>query len=134
LAYASPREMPNVIRFPTEGGSILIEVDEVAVRSGELIGKVGASEDASPKLLVEASDRLNSALAIVRQTASAFISQVAHLADHPSSVEISFGLKASGEFKAFMIAKGGTEANFNVKLLWEKAEVKEEATPGAERK
>ena len=40
--------------------------------------------------------------------------------DQADEVEVSFGLKASGELGSFMIAKVEAEANYSVTLKWKK--------------
>jgi len=47
----------------------------------------------------------------------------------PDEVEITFGLKASGELGSLVIAKAGVEANYSVKLTWKKAEQGSRARP-----
>ena len=38
--------------------------------------------------------------------------------DNPSDIDISFGLKASGEVGGFLVSRAGPEATFSVSLHW----------------
>jgi hypothetical protein len=55
------------------------------------------------------------------------------LADRPDEVEITFGLKASGELGSLVVAKAGVEASYSVKLTWKKAEANRHVKPRAMR-
>jgi len=38
-----------------------------------------------------------------------------------SEMEVSFGIKATGELSNFAVGKVGLEANYQVKLIWKKS-------------
>lgn len=57
------------------------------------------------------------ALDAVKAAAEAMLAKLAGLAQAPSGIEISFGIKLSTAVGA-IIAKAGGEANFSVKLSW----------------
>lgn len=102
-------------------GSIWIEVDDEEA-GGESSGQGGVvkagrrpDEDA---LVRKATESLSSAADNVRAAADMLISKMRSLAESPDEVEITFGLKASGELGNLAIAKVGAEANYTVKLKW----------------
>jgi hypothetical protein len=45
---------------------------------------------------------------------------VRSLTESPDELEVTFGLKATGEVGNIAIAKGGGEANFTIKLSWKR--------------
>jgi hypothetical protein len=51
------------------------------------------------------------AAALMRQFREGFDSQ-------PSDIDISFGMKASGELGGFLVSRAGGEASFSVTLRW----------------
>lgn len=107
--------MAPYIQFQTEDGSpIIVEVDEayeVGMAKAGLRGKAGEA-------VVQATANFEEALEIVRRNAAAFIRKLRGLSDPPDEVEVTFGLKASGEVGNFAIARVGAEANYTVTLTW----------------
>jgi hypothetical protein len=45
---------------------------------------------------------------------------VKDISDRPDEVEVTFGLKATGEVGSFAVAKANAEANYKVKLTWKR--------------
>jgi len=117
--------MTEYIQFTTEdGATILVEAARgETVQPG--VVKAGLKEEAE-KAIVQAQTTFEQGLTIVRQNAAAFIKKLRDLSDPPSEVEITFGLKATGEVGNFAIAKAGTEANYTVKLTWKREDENEE--------
>ena len=113
--------MSAYISFPVldDGGQhLLIEVDETSVTAGTGIKKAGLAS-AVGSVIAEANQHFRSAVtAVVAANADAFICALAALSKPPSSAEISFGLKVSGEAGNFVITKIAAEGNYAIKLTW----------------
>lgn len=74
----------------------------------------------SPADLAEKSRKaLDSAMNTVHHMARRVVDTINKLADKPSVLEVSFGLKLDAETGA-IIAKAGAEASINVTLKWER--------------
>lgn len=109
--------MPNYLQFVTpDSGVVLVEIEESAAHSSE-VGRTGLGEVVD-RTVGKAQETFVESLHVIGETAKAFLQQVRKLADSPDEVEVTFGLKASGEFGNFAIAKASGEANYTVKLVW----------------
>lgn len=96
--------------------TILVEFPEQpGVRSASLADL--SAEDLANK----SSMALDSAMGTIQGMARRAIDSVKKLSDPPDKVELSFGLKLDIEAGA-LVAKAGTEAAINVKLVWEREE------------
>lgn len=104
--------MPTYLEYQLEDGSpLLIQVDEAT--SG--ISRASLS-DAAGNVMQKAGQSFESALAGVKSAALALRH---HLADlQADEVEVTFGLKATGDLGNFAIGKVGAEANYTVTLKW----------------
>ena len=111
--------MPQYIEFPLEkGGTILIEVDETDGRPTMRGGLDGS------KLLKSVDNTFDTAVDNVRNAANVLLKKLKSLHEAPDEMEITFGLKATGELGgSFVVAKAGLEANYSVKLTWKKKSV-----------
>ena len=116
------KQMRHFLEYSSSSGTVLVEVDPVKPLPGELVGKIGSGEDPTSTLIIKSRQQFESALTVVNQTAAAFVEQVSRMVDKPSQVEITFGLKATGEAGFFAITKLAGEANFGVKLTWSREE------------
>jgi hypothetical protein len=112
--------MSRYVEFATNaGGPVLIEVDtsEVALRSG--VEKAGLRRRAAEDAVASAESTFEEAVAsAVARSVEALGDAVASLAATPTEVELTFGLKATGEIGNIAVAKAGGEANFTVRLVW----------------
>ena len=54
----------------------------------------------------------------MRGAASIIVKKLRSLSDPPDEMEVSFGLKASGELGNIVVGKGGLEANYTVTMKW----------------
>ncbi|MEJ2749020.1 MAG: CU044_2847 family protein [Anaerolineae bacterium] len=116
--------MARFIEFPLEeGGTVLLEVNETGDgRERPLVRGELAQASRGEKLLQNAEQSFDTAVDNVRKAANVLLTKLKSLHDAPDEVEISFGLKATGELGgSFVVAKAGLEANYNVKLTWKKA-------------
>jgi hypothetical protein len=102
----------NLIEFPVEGGgTVVVEVDE-APRDGAVRRGLAPAE-----LVSRADQTVEAAFARVRPAATALVESLHALARPPDQIEVSFGIRLSGEAGAF-IAKTAGEANFGVVMRW----------------
>lgn len=111
--------MTNYIQFATEDGStILVEAaEDEAYQPG--VVKAGL-KDKVQGAVVQAQATFEDGLEVIRRNAAAFIKKVRSLSDPPDEVEVSFGLKATGELGNFAVAKAGAEASYTVTLKWKR--------------
>lgn len=63
-----------------------------------------------------------------RKAAMVILEKVRGLHDMPDEVEITFGLKASGELGTLVVAKAGVEASYSVRLSWKRLEAGKDGT------
>jgi hypothetical protein len=84
----------------------------VLVETDEPVGQAQAG-------LLDLEASLTEAKEITLRLASGFGDMLQAIADQarPDELEITFGLKVSGE-AGWIVAKAGTEANFEIKLKW----------------
>lgn len=111
--------MTENIQFINEaGGRFRVEVDDAKANThgGVVPAGVGSRANGLGK---DVSQSFEQALDIVNYNSQAFIKKISQLSDVPDNMELTFGLKATIEGD-FIIAKGGMEANYTVKLSWNK--------------
>src|SRR5206468_3597560 len=115
--------MTRYIQFTEEDGStFLIETDEGEVYSEEGAVKAGLDEVAG-KAITAAQTLFEQAVDhMIQHHAKAFLQAIRNLPeqDHPESLEVTFGLKATGEVGNAAIAKATGEANYTIKLTWKR--------------
>jgi Trypsin-co-occurring domain 1 len=110
----------NYVQYATEDGFFLVEVDEKSKKSsGSGVIKAGL-DDKVEEVIYSLQMKFENALDVVQYTAKTFAKKVKSLPEAPDEMELTFGLKATGE-GALVVAKAGVEANFNVKLIWKKS-------------
>src|SRR5262245_5287606 len=99
------------VKFSLDGGgTVLLESDEAL---GAL--PVSALGDRA----TQAVSALEASLDSIRSLAASMMSRLHEdLPNPPQEVELTFGIKASAEMNALVVAKAGGEANFTVKLKW----------------
>ena len=108
--------MPQYVEFEMEdGGMVIFEVEEQPVAQGGLVEAarpdIGAVVKKAGKTFDESVDQ-------VRRAASLIVNKLRTLSDPPDEMEVTFGLKASGELGNVVIAKGSVAAHYTVKLKW----------------
>jgi Trypsin-co-occurring domain 1 len=103
--------MDTVVRYQVgDDSSVLVEVGE------DTYGVEPAARTSDG--VVDAGQRLESALASVRKAAQATLDTLTKLS--PETVEVEFGIKLAGEAGA-LIAKTSAEGHFTVRLSWSPA-------------
>lgn len=95
-----------------DGSTVVIESDEV----GGGVVKAGRLGDVAER----ARETFEQAVENARKAALVIADKVRDLHDSPDKVEVTFGLKASGELNTLVVAKAGIEASYSVKLTWKK--------------
>lgn len=115
--------MAQYIQFDgAHQASLLVEVqpDEVTALPGVVKAGLG---DKVERTVVQAQALFTGALGnAVHQAAEALIDSMEGLPASINQVEMTFGLKVTGEVGNMAIAKAGGEVNFTVKLMWERQE------------
>jgi hypothetical protein len=106
--------MKPLLAIPLEAGnSLVVEVDE----------EPGIVRSARPgELMATASQTFESALVKVKPAAEALLATFRNLAESPDEITVDFGMKVTAE-AGLVIAQGGAEANFAVKLAWRRPSV-----------
>jgi hypothetical protein len=106
--------MKPLLAIPLEAGnSLVVEVDE----------EPGIVRSARPgELIATASQTFESALVKVKPAAEALLATFRNLAESPDEITVDFGMKVTAE-AGLVIAQGGAEANFVVKLAWRRPSV-----------
>ncbi len=102
-----------------KSGAVIIEVE------GEpslLPKSPGSSSDKVQKTVESVGKSFEEAVLAVKPSVEAFITMIQSLPVWPEEVELTFGLKASGETGGvFVVAKAGAEANFCLKMTWKRS-------------
>ena len=111
--------MARYIQFTaSDNSTILVEVEGEEILPPEGMVKAGVT-DTVQKTVAQAQDTFEGALdRVVRQNAQALMRSVRGLSESPDELEVTFGLKATGEVGNIAIARGGGEANFTIKIVW----------------
>jgi Trypsin-co-occurring domain 1 len=114
--------MARYIQFETgdeDGSVVLIEVEEedLETTSGGTV-KAGLKNVVKGTVAIAAKPFEAAIRTAIRYNVKGLISAVRGLPDPPTEIEITFGLKATGEASNIAVGKAGTEANYNVKLVW----------------
>jgi hypothetical protein len=104
--------LSTIVEFPLDaGGTVLVDVDDAA-RIGAVRRGLAPSE-----LITRADQSVEAAFARIKPAAAALVADLRSVADPPDQIEVTFGIKLSGELGA-VIAKTAAEANFSVRLSW----------------
>ena len=91
--------------------TLLIETDEQKTGGG-----TKASRDKIGNVISSVNQKFEDAFAGVRKSAQVLRHQLEEM--QADEVEVTFGLKATGDLGNFAIGKVGAEANYTVKLKW----------------
>lgn len=116
--------MSTYIEFPLDnGGSLLIETSDDATSKG---GAGFMRGEPTAEAAKRAQHSFEAAMDNVRHAANQVVDKLRSLSHPPDEMEVTFALKASGEFGNLAIGNLGGEANYSVKLVWRKPEKKDE--------
>lgn len=115
--------MSRYVKYQTgDGGIVLVEVEgeQEDVQSG--VVKAGRLGERVQDVVLEAQIRFEDAMDTVKHSAQTIIGKIKGLSDPPDEVEVTFGLKATGDLGNLAVAKVGAEASYTVKLKWKREE------------
>lgn len=102
--------MSRYVEFTLSDDSIVvIETDED--ESGVVKAGLGDTIERAGGIFEQAIEN-------ARKSAMVIVDKMRELG--PDEVEVTFGLKVSGELGNIVVAKAGVEANYSVKLRWKK--------------
>lgn len=109
------KRMKRLIEFPLEdGGSVIVEVDEVEIEGGVVrVARPG-------ELAAKAVQTFESALETIAPAAGTILAKLRSLIEPPDTINVEFGIKLNADAKAY-IASAGVEANYRVTLTWRSA-------------
>lgn len=104
--------MTTYIEYQLEDGTtVLIQTDEPPAA-----GITKASRDKVGNVIASVNQKFEDAFAGVKKSALVLRHQLEEM--RADEVEVTFGLKATGEFGNFAVGQVGAEANYTVKLKW----------------
>src|SRR5208282_6064289 len=119
--------MTNYLRFASEEGEaadVLVEVDaaeDLPVASEENAGlglRQWARNQAGEAVAVAQSGFEQAVRRAVSLNVQAFLAAAEALDKPPAEMEITFGLKATGEVGNLAVGKVAGESNYQVKMIW----------------
>lgn len=109
--------MGRYVEFELPDGSrIVIESDELRGEPSGGVVKAGRLSEVAER----AQESFEQTVENARKAALVIVDKVRALHNSPDEVEVTFGLKASGELNTLVVAKAGIEASYSVKLTWKK--------------
>ena len=111
--------MGQFMEFTSRDGAILLEVDagDVQATPGGLV-KAGLQDRVNSAVAVARDSLEESVVRVLRSNARTFLRAVEELDRKPAEMEVTFGLKATGEVGNMAVAKAAGEASYSVRLLW----------------
>lgn len=113
LVEIKDKKLTTYIEYQLEDGTtVLIQTDEPPAT-----GVTKASRDKVGNVIASVSQKFEDAFTGVKKSAQVLRRQLEET--QADEVEVTFGLKATGEVGNFAIGQVGTEANYTVKLKWD---------------
>jgi hypothetical protein len=94
-----------------DGTTILVEIEEPKTS-----GVTKASRDTVGNVIQSVNQKFEDAFAGIKKSALALRQQLEEM--RADEVEVTFGLKATGDLGNFAVGKVGAEANYTVTLKW----------------
>ncbi|MFE7077094.1 CU044_2847 family protein [Streptomyces sp. NPDC057620] len=112
--------MTQYIQFDTRAGHLLVEVEGQAVDETEEdeVIKAGLGDRIRTSVAAAGSSLEEALVQVIRANARVFVEAAMGLEQRPAEMELTFGVKATGEIGNLAISKAGGEANYTVRLLW----------------
>ncbi len=105
--------MATYIKYEQEDGTIiLVETGDEKAGGVTRAGRDGKID----KVIDSATDKFEDAFAGVKKSAQILRQQLEEM--RADEVEVTFGLKATGDFGNFAIGKVGAEVNYTVTMKW----------------
>jgi len=107
------------IRFDSDNlSSVLVEVEPGEVSKPDGLIKAGLQDKVKDAVATAATTLEEAIIRVLSTNARLFIQAMDGLERQPAEMELTFGVKATGELGNFAIAKSAAEANYSVRLLW----------------
>ncbi len=115
----------NYIQFMApDGKPILIEVESAEITVPRGVEKAGIKEVTQKTVAAAVAIAENTfeetVERIIVQNAQVLASAIQQAPMRPTEMEVSFGIKVTGEIGNAAICKVGSEANYTVKLIWKR--------------
>lgn len=114
--------MASYLQFSSGEGEILVEVDEIeaALPTGEQnAGLVRWARNQAGEAVAVARSAFEEAVRhAIRLNVPPFLSAADSLEKPPAEIEITFGLKATGEVGNLAVGKLAGEYNYQVRMVW----------------
>jgi hypothetical protein len=114
--------MSTYLQFTSAGGELLVEVDalEVHPSSGEQTAGLRGwvSDQASDVVAVAQRGFEDAVRQAVRMNVPAFLAAAEALESPPAELQITFGLKGTGEVGNLAVGKVAGECNYQVTMVW----------------
>lgn len=102
--------LPEIFPLPLEDGEVvLVEVLDPGSSRPDRVSRIDAA--------IHATETLQDALRRTKPALQAVVTQMRGLDEPPDRVSLTFGIKLS-TVAGVVIAQGGSEANFEVKVEW----------------
>jgi hypothetical protein len=104
--------MRRLVEYPLDGGgTVLVEVDDLARGMGEQRGF------SSERVIERTQQSFEDAIGRVQPAAQAIIHRLRAVADAPDEVKVEFGIELNAEVGAFLAGASST-GNFRVTMTW----------------
>jgi hypothetical protein len=114
--------MTRFIEFETtDGESVFVEVDDGEVTPPPGVEKAGLRRRVDSAVATAEVTFEGAIQGIIRRNLDALNAAIRATVDPPSEIELTFGVKATGEVGNVAIARAGGEANFAVRVVWKLA-------------
>lgn len=111
--------MTSYIQFTTaDQSTILVEVEDEEVYSPPGVEKAGLGDRLNDGVIAAQRTFEEAVQKTIKNNVEAFVTSVQSLSTPPTEVEITFGLKVTGEVGNVAVGKAGGEVNYSVKLAW----------------
>ena len=112
--------MQKYVRFTTADETpIFVEVENVGESSDSGgIQDAGAGQRIRETVTTALETFETAASNVLRHSSQAFVDAIVDLDPPPQHVQVTFGLRASGEFGVFTVAKGSGDATYSITLSW----------------
>jgi hypothetical protein len=110
----------TVAEFHDGDATILVETAEGVQQSSRGMGAAGIGDRAKTYIVKQADETFTHVMSIISYSSNTLLAEINKIHERPETVEIEFGVKVTGEGKA-MLASGKIEANYTVKLSWNKS-------------
>lgn len=104
--------MATFIEYKLEDGTTIL----VETEAQQTTGVTKASRDKVGNVIIQAGQKFEDAFENIKKSALVLRRQLEEM--RADEVEVTFGLKASGEFGNFVIGQIAAEASYTVKMTW----------------